>query len=258
MPVLLWDFDDTLGFRDGKWGAALMDAVRRALPGHPLTLDELRPHLMHGFPWHNHHLPHTHIRNADAWWNDLMNPILAGALRDAGIPSPHADAAAALVRQEFPRLERWSLFPETASVLQELAGQGWRHLILSNHVPELPDILEHLGIRHYFAHVVNSATTGFEKPHPNAFACALEWCEREEPVWMIGDNFTADIEGAAAAGIPGILVQKPHPQADRYAETLWEVVGIVGRGGTQEIGSRIKSEHQRIQPSAHAEPQCGE
>lgn len=230
MPLLIWDFDDTLGFRDGKWGAALLDAVRRALPEHPLRLDELRPHILHGFPWHDHHLPHDHIANADAWWKELMIPILARALRDAGVPASHAEGAAMLVREEFPRLERWSLYPETASVLEELTEQGWRHSILSNHVPELPEILEHLGIRHHFAHILNSATIGFEKPHPNAFACVLKCCESKERVWMIGDNFAADIQGAAAAGIPGILVRKPHPQAERYAESLHELVGIVGRG----------------------------
>lgn len=230
MPLLIWDFDDTLGFRDGKWAAALRDAVRRALPEYPLTLDEIRPHLLHGFPWHNHHLPHNHIANADAWWKELMLPILARVLRDAGLSSPDAEAAATLVREEFPRFERWSLYPETVSVLEELTEKGWKHSILSNHVPELPEILEHLGIRHHFAHIVNSATIGFEKPHANAFAYLLELCKTEEKIWMIGDNFTADIQGAAAAGIPGILVRKPHPQAGQYAESLYEVVGIVGRG----------------------------
>jgi len=226
MRTIIWDFDDTLGFRDGTWGATLVCSARQVIPEISVTLEQLRPHLTTGFPWHNPEIPHDHITDAEAWWNGLMIPILAGVLRNAGVPSPQAEAVAHLVRQEYPRLERWSLYPETASVLELMLQHGWRHIILSNHVPELPMILEHLGIGRYVADVVNSATIGFEKPHPSAFASALKLCDEGE-VWMIGDNFIADIQGAAAVGIPGILVRKPHPKAALYADNLCEIMAIV-------------------------------
>jgi putative hydrolase of the HAD superfamily len=64
-----------------------------------------------------------------------------------------------------------------------------------------------------------SAETGFEKPHPQAFASVLDRLEPAE-AWMIGDNVVADVLGAEALGIPAVLVRRPDPRAARYADSL--------------------------------------
>ena len=67
----------------------------------------------------------------------------------------------------------------------------------------------------HLAAIFNSAQTGYEKPHPQAFRNVLAWLPEPEAVWMIGDNYTADVLGAQAVGLPGILVRETHP------ELLW-------------------------------------
>jgi ribonucleotide monophosphatase NagD (HAD superfamily) len=37
---------------------------------------------------------------------------------------------------------------------------------------------------------------------------------------MVGDNVVADVLGAEAVGVPAILVRRPDPRAERYADTL--------------------------------------
>lgn len=65
-------------------------------------------------------------------------------------------------------------------------------MILSNHGPELPAIVEGPGLAGVVDHVITSAATGYEKPHPGAFPPALGAAGRSSEIWMIGDNwFTA-------------------------------------------------------------------
>ncbi|TMR98815.1 HAD-IA family hydrolase [Nonomuraea basaltis] len=54
--------------------------------------------------------------------------------------------------------------------------------------------------------MVNSSLAGWEKPRRRIFEAALEQAGWPERVWMIGDNPVADIAGAQASEIPGILV----------------------------------------------------
>ena len=104
-------------------------------------------------------------------------------------------------------------------------------MLLSNHVPELGTILQALEIHQHFVAVFNSAETGIEKPHPEAFENVRMSLPLGAKLWMIGDSFTADINGAEAVGIPAILVRKPHPSATRYAEDLRGIVPILERAG---------------------------
>ena len=96
---------------------------------------------------------------------------------------------------------------------------GWRHAILSNHVPELRQIVAGLGLDEVVAFVSCSAETGYEKPHAQAFASVLDRLRPAE-TWMIGDNVVADVLGAEAVGIPAVLVRRPDPRAPRYADSL--------------------------------------
>lgn len=67
-----------------------------------------------------------------------------------------------------------------------------------------------LGLSDRFDLVLSSATIGFEKPHPEAFARALVELSHPDTVWMVGDSPQADIAGAAQ-GIPGVLVRRSEP-----------------------------------------------
>jgi len=88
-----------------------------------------------------------------------------------------------------------------------LYAAGWHHVILSNHVPELPLIVYGLGLGELIVGVVASTATGYEKPHPRAFAIALDAVGGVERVWMVGDKVDADIRGAEAVEIPVIRVR---------------------------------------------------
>ena len=200
--AVLWDFDGTLAYRtEGMWSRALLEALDAECPGHGVALEALRPGLRDGFPWHRPDAGHAHA-TADAWWAALA-PLLASACTGAGVPAADAARAAAAARALYVDPARWTVFPDVEEAFGMLAG--YRHVVVSNHVPELPSLVCALGLPVYA--VVTSARVGWEKPHPRVFAAARAAAGDPAEVWMVGDNPQADLRGAEAAGIPAILVR---------------------------------------------------
>jgi putative hydrolase of the HAD superfamily len=205
--AVIWDFDETLARRSGGWRHMLVDALDLESPGHGVTASDVEPGLRHGFPWHDWERAHPELSDPDAWWADLR-PVLRVALEQAGVSKPVAERAASRARSEYVRLDRWSVFPDTKEALDRFRRAGWRQAILSNHCPELPDLVRGLGLRDYFDVVLTSAAIGLEKPNPEAYARALRDLDGPQPVWMVGDSVEVDIAGAARCGIPGVLVHR--------------------------------------------------
>jgi len=223
---LIWDFDGTLACSRGTWSDCLRDAVLRAIPQYEVTTEQFWPHLRDGFPWHTPELANTSIKTADQWWNRL-NPLFEQAFVAVGIGVEQAQSLAREIRYMYPDPKQWQLYDDTLDVLSSLSRQGWQHILLSNHVPELGTIIRHLRLDSHFIAVINSALTGYEKPHPQAFHLALAVTESAGVVWMIGDSMVADIAGAAAVGIPGVLVRKQHPDAQFNCSDLTGLASLL-------------------------------
>lgn len=229
MKVLLWDFDGTLGYREGgAWTASLLATVRRLAPGRPLTLAQLQPYTRAGFPWHMPERPHHDLDTSAAWW-DALNPVFVRAYRGVGFDPTEAESLARQVRETYLDPAHWRRTEGALAVLDALQASGWQHAMLSNHVPELSELLDHLDLTRYFVRVFNSAEIGYEKPNPAAFEGVTAAFPDGAVRWMIGDSFRADIEGAARAGIPGILVHREDPKAQVFCESLRDVLDYLMR-----------------------------
>jgi putative hydrolase of the HAD superfamily len=218
--VIFWDFDGTLGFRkNGGFSVAMVEALDESLPGHGLRREMFSPVLRRGFPWHQPQISHLYWNTAELWWENL-EPVFAKAFEQAGIPAIQARNLAKRVRGAYTAPERWGLYEDTLPVLKYLKDWGWAMALVSNHVPELADIIDHLGLRPYLAGVFNSAIIGYEKPHPKIYETAFRAMGQPHTVWFIGDNPEADVLGPEQVGIPGILVRSRDPRAMRQAESL--------------------------------------
>jgi putative hydrolase of the HAD superfamily len=219
--LLIWDFDGTLAHRRGEtgWSILLAEALDAEEPGHGHSADTFRPHLRQGFPWHRPDVAHPELCEPEAWWA-AVRPLLARAYEVAGYaPARAAELAEAAQRLYVDPTVGWTLFDDTLPTLERLSQAGWSHAILSNHVPELRQIVTALGLDELIAFLSCSAETGYEKPHERAFASVLEPLAPAE-AWMVGDNVVADVLGAEAVGIPAVLVRRPDPRAARYADSL--------------------------------------
>lgn len=223
MKLLIWDFDGTLGYRQGgAWTASLLEVLQKADVDLDVTAEEIRPHLRQGFPWHTPLRPHPHTQSIREWWEALY-PVFERAFEKVGVDGFEAYDLARQVRDTYLDLERWRLFDDALPTLTHLSSQGWTHVVLSNHAPELDLIVQHLELDRYVTRVYNSATLGWEKPHERTFRTVLDAFSDAEPIWMIGDHMGADIQGAASVGIPGILVRRYHEDARYYCGTLDQI-----------------------------------
>jgi putative hydrolase of the HAD superfamily len=205
------------------WRGALTQVLDEHEPGHHVTSEMIRPLLRDGFPWDRSETPHPQLSEPDTWW-EHVEQLLVRAYEGVGIASDRAQTLGRLVRARYVDARDWQLFGETIPVLTSLRERGWRHVILSNHVPELGSIVTGLGLGELIDEIVNSAETGYEKPHPEAFALARRIAGDPDVVWMVGDNPQADVAGAEAVGIPAILVVRAGELAGkRHVRTLDDV-----------------------------------
>jgi putative hydrolase of the HAD superfamily len=223
--VIFWDFDGTL-VHFTSWRLAIMDVLDEYKPGHNISHDDIRPYLKDGFPWHRSKEPHFHLAQLDDWWKAL-EPLFTGCFQGAGC-GKDAPELAKRVRRQMTHPDRFPLYDDAPEVLATLKSRGWANIILSNHMPELPEIVKAMPISVYIDGCHTSAVTGYEKPHSRAFRLALERAGNPDKVWMVGDNIKSDIQGAEGIGIPAILVHNPPDGNVRYhTENLIDIIKIV-------------------------------
>lgn len=127
-----------------------------------------------------------------------------------GEPADDALAAqvAALYREAYLAAEK--LVGGVVPLLERLRAQGLKIAIVTNSTaPEQRRKLKGLQIEHLIDVLVISEEVGIAKPAPRIFEVALErlGCDASEVV-MVGDSWSADIMGAAAAGIRAVWINR--------------------------------------------------
>jgi putative hydrolase of the HAD superfamily len=234
MKYLIWDFSETMGYRSGgSWSAVLIEILLREMPHLRVGVEQLGPYLQEGFPWHQPEKPHPELSVPEAWWDNLDPIFVRAFVMGAGLDASMALRMARMVRQVCPERSAWRLYDDTLRVIAHLSTENWIHVMLTNHIPELPSILDHLKLSPHLAALFNSSQTGYEKPHPQAFQQVLQWVSEPKAIWMIGDNYIADVLGAEAQGIPGILVRKTDPRSKYCCADLSGVVEIVSHSSAR-------------------------
>lgn len=208
--VVLWDFDGTLAWREGMWSGCALDVLDEHAPGHGVPIERIRAALRGGFPWHAWEQAHPHLSEPESWWQSVERRI-AAAFEEV-LAGCDASRFARSLRERYLDVGvAWRLFEDTEPALRALSARGWRHVVLSNHVPELEDLVAGLGLAPHLDHVLTSARIGYEKPHPRAFRLALAAAGDPREAWMVGDNPHADVGGAESVGLPAILVRADGP-----------------------------------------------
>ena len=104
---------------------------------------------------------------------------------------------------------RFRAFPDATPALAELRQLGLRLVCVSNWDFSLPEVLDRCGLDGALDGVVTSAAVRVRKPDPAIFARALELagCSAAEALY-VGDTPEEDLEGASAAGIAALLIDR--------------------------------------------------
>ena len=129
-------------------------------------------------------------------WQAFMEVLLAGAgVRDAV-------ALADWLWREQPTKNLFRKpIADMIALARELAASGVRVAVLSNSEGRLAELLEEVGIADAFAAIIDSGREGIAKPDPRIFARTIERVGGDAASAIhIGDSWSADVEGALAAG----------------------------------------------------------
>lgn len=218
---ILWDFDCTLVYRDGKWSKTLQEVLEK----HSITIsyDTLHQYMDHGLPWHDYQIPHTELFLNQTWW-EYVNHYLANILISLGFNHHEAMNYASEFKDAYLAIDKWHVYEDTIPTLEKLKSMGYTHIIASNHVPELAELCDKLGLISYVDSIYSSANMNFDKPHPGFYQTILNDLHHPKSIVMIGDNYQADVLGAKQVGIKGILVRSENKNNyEYYAKTLVDV-----------------------------------
>lgn len=216
---LIWDFDNTLAARDGMWTKSLCTVLHN----HGYT--DFNQALISecfssGFPWQRHDEPHRDYFHGLDWWA-YIHTLIYKALLAIGFTDDNENQKLVMAfKEEYLRLSAWRVYDDTIATLKIAMDKGYVNVILSNHVPELYQLVAGLGLSGYFEGIISSANVGFEKPNKNLFNEVFKH-HKHDDYYMIGDNYHADVQGALAVGIKGILVRSSNTHHyEQYSERL--------------------------------------
>jgi putative hydrolase of the HAD superfamily len=156
------------------------------------------------------------------WWQELV----AKTMERAQYRILPFDDYFATVYQTFARPGVWELFPDVPPILTDLIRLGIRLGVISNFDRRLYDILDHLSVRDAFEHVIISSEVGVRKPAARIFQVAAQRFNVEtNEILHVGDESAADVTGAGAAGLVGLLL-------DRKIANLSSILSFLSRGPT--------------------------
>jgi len=157
--------------------------------------------------------------------NDLLESTYTQVLREVLKDKGYQNVPSKILRNALDALfavtqSNWALEEDAIPMLKKLEETGYRLGIVSNagDDQDVQELVRRFKIRQYFDFILTSAASSYRKPHPRIFELALaNWYLLPSEAVMVGDNLTADIQGAQNAGLYGVWISR---RADPQMEKL--------------------------------------
>ncbi len=139
-----------------------------------------------------------------AWWYTIVRRALGPAA--AGAP---VDATFDELFAYYGTAAAWHVFPDVPPALDALRRHGVRIAAVSNFDGRLGPLLDALGLATALDAVVCSGRAGSAKPHPAIFLAAIrQLAVAPTDAVHVGDAPVEDVQGARAAGLRAVLVDR--------------------------------------------------
>lgn len=149
-------------------------------------------------------------------WRGIVRQVFAGAGLLTAFAPGRFDAYFDAVYRHFEDAAVWDVFPDVVPALSALRALGCSLGIVSNFDSRVLRILEGLGLMPWFGSVTLSSQVGVTKPHPAIFARALARHGADASgACHVGDSPVEDGEGARAAGLRAVLIDRAGRHRDR-------------------------------------------
>jgi putative hydrolase of the HAD superfamily len=153
-------------------------------------------------------------------WRGIVRDVFAGAGALSGFAPGAFDAYFDAVYRHFEDAAVWEVYPDVLPALTGVRALGCSLGVLSNFDSRVVTILEGLGLASWFDSVTLSSQIGVTKPDRAIFTRALarHGADPAEAI-HVGDSPVEDAEGARAAGLQAVLIDRAGRHADRPGVT---------------------------------------
>lgn len=225
--ILFWDFDGTLIESNQSFFDSLNGALQES--GYSLSEETIQDFLHEVISWH--HPERTFLDQlGKSWWTNIIDKLHL-FYQENGIKEEDFEKMDTAFRLYHTQPENYSLFPNAKDVLKSCREKGYQNMILSSNFPELPELLEKMGLDEVIDGCFVTSMIGYEKPREELFQAVLEKTNHPEVCFMIGDNPKKDILGARKVGMKTILVYHLKEEVDvdsnYYVSSLEEIPNIL-------------------------------
>ena len=237
--VVFLDLGDTLIRAHPSWSAV----YRRVLADHGVEVDadQLRTALERTFGNDRGHIEGP-FEASEAASYERLKRFDTQVLEALGAQIP-PDAFFRTLEAAFAERAAWWIFEDVPESLQALQDAGLRLAVISNWGWAGPELLHTLELARHFEAVVVSDRVGYLKPSAGIFRHALELMGvSPADAVHVGDSVPADVQGARAAGIRPVLIERVTrghgapvdemdpfvaPDVPRIAD-LWQLADLLG------------------------------
>jgi HAD superfamily hydrolase (TIGR01549 family) len=168
---------------------------------------------------------HPDLEHDDEIWFAFTERIVRGM----GGSAPNALACAVEITRGWERHENFELYDDTLPVLDELRRAGILIGLVSNSARDVRAFARHHSLE--IDAGISSFHHGKSKPHASIFRAVLDLLEVEPgEAAMVGDSLEDDVEGALAAGMRAILLDRlgRHPGFEPRIADLYALPGALG------------------------------
>lgn len=208
--------------------------------GYDFPVEQIEPHMPAVYAYYED----CYAKDASFWADDARSKqiwvemyTLLGEL--LGVGEERAEIALR-VHVEFGKSARWAAYDDVMPMLERLKERDLKIGLISNWGTEIDRIIPELPMADYIDDVVSSGASRLHKPDHRIFELALMrlGVEAHESV-HVGDHPVADVEGATAIGMAGVLLDRSAaPLNTRSISTLDELEGFLLAAGMElpEIG----------------------
>jgi putative hydrolase of the HAD superfamily len=165
-----------------------------------------------------------------AWWRARVREVFG----DTG-GGPAFEASFAELFDHYARPEAWRVYPEVPEALARLRARGRALAVVSNFDARLSGLLDTLGLTPLVDAVIASTSVGAAKPAAAIFhAAAARLGVAPADTLHAGDSVENDVQGARAAGLRVVLVDRSGrhpvvPSDTSIIATLAELPTVVER-----------------------------
>jgi putative hydrolase of the HAD superfamily len=201
--------------------STLGEALRGVLGehGHDITDEQVRKawEVADRWFWDDYHRPENDTWGNDAKIDAAWRRYHALMLRELGVDDRGDQLIETILAAQYAP-ESWELYPDVLPAIHELRKLGMQLGIASDWGSNLLPIVDGLGLGTQLDFVIASGAVGLSKPDPAFFrlAATRSGVPPAEAL-MVGDSYRADIQGAASAGMDGILIRRPEWRERREA-----------------------------------------